>query len=209
MAVVTRLECPEKSLNVETKQILSYSLPFTSELNVTQINSVSEIQEIAKTVILSWRLQAEALWKSAEEQQLPEIQKYADAFEVSKDLLEDFQNPCTFRQEYLVCKDKQGQLQGCMVLSELIRAGTHKSIMINFLMTRPTNIPSKLIDLADRVSGVGSILVRAAEVVCKNKQFDEVFLYPSKSSIVFYKKLKYVVIPSSIGYLFKKRNSMF
>jgi hypothetical protein len=208
MAILSRTEYSMKSLEGETASTSSYPLPSTHNLDVIQINSVSEIQEIAKTTILSWQLQAEALWKSAEEQGLPETQKYADAFEVSKDLLEDFQNPCISRQEYLVCKDKRGQLQGCMDLSEFTRSGIHRSITINFLMTRPENIRSKLIDLADKVSGAGSILVRAAEVVCIKKQFDEVYLYPSKSSVGFYKKLKYVVIAGDMGHLLKRRTSM-
>jgi hypothetical protein len=161
-------------------------------LHIEEIHSSEEAKDLL-TTLSSWKEGAEALLKQAQEKQLPEIERYESSIEAAKAFIRAFSNFDTSKGSFLyVCFDRTNTMQGCMLLTpsylaDQIYASTG-CLVIDLIMTNPSNIPSPLLETAIRISGVGTALIRKAEMKCESEQGEGLILKPDPSCIEFYKK---------------------
>lgn len=174
----------------------------TKDLSVVRIDTITEIQKLIPTLI-NWRKEAKRRFEQATKK--TDSARYESAREASNAFIRDFSSPKDFNERfYLVCYDANKQMQGCMLLSPAYLEGPVYEkmpyLVIDPLMTNPSNIPSSLIQTAQRISGVGSSLIKKAEEICRSESADGLILHPDPSSIEFYRHMGF----EEIGEFMKK-----
>jgi GNAT superfamily N-acetyltransferase len=176
----------------------------THHLQVVQIETIEKINELIPT-LANWRAKAMCLLAQAERQEIPESDRYESARDATTALIRDFSSPTNFSEKfYLACYDADEQLQGCMLLTPSYLAGHLYEgmpyIVIDQLLTNPSNISSSLIHASQRISGVATALINKAEEICQAEKADGLILHPDPSAIGFYKRLRF----QEIGIFMKK-----
>lgn len=168
------------------------------KLDIYLLEDVDQIRSFVDE-LSRWNKTAQILLERANIKRIPEKDRYWDAVKVANILIPKFRNPEIDQFEYLICMDQSGQLQGCMMLSEIngkdVEGNDRLFLEIKYLMSRPQNILSSLLNQAFRVAGVGRALIKTAEEICRNKNLDGLFINPVASAIGFYERVGFVFLP--------------
>ena len=170
---------------------------------------VIEQEELASVsdVIKEWGKAAKLLYTKALDQQSAEADKYSEAITISSNVARRINDSLRLKiteNSYIGCYDAAlSRLLGIMLLSSSIT--DIKKLYICYLLTSPIHICSNLPVVANRIHGIGTSLINAAEEICVSKNYAEIYLLASAPAKGFYTHLGFHAKNKNFSTMFKER----